>query len=77
MDQTKLYVGLDVHARTINVSVLRGEKKPEEWQLANEPKSVAALVGMTTDSGPTVRISSGPTTGGHDQLVWAPPSRTW
>ena len=43
MDQTKLYVGLDVHARTINVSVLHGEKKPEEWQLANEPKSVAAL----------------------------------
>ena len=42
MEQTKLYVGLDVHARTINVSVLRGEREPEEWQLANEPKSVAA-----------------------------------
>ena len=30
-------------------------------------------VGMTTSFGPTVMISSGPTTRGHDQLVWAPP----
>ena len=30
-------------------------------------------VGMTTRSGPTVMIRSGPTTRGHDQLVWAPP----
>ena len=31
------------------------------------------VLGMTTDSGPTVMTSSGPTTRGHDQLVWAPP----
>ena len=36
-------------------------------------KDVDIFVGMTTRSGPTVMISSGPTTRGHDQLVWAPP----
>ena len=41
---TTLYVGLDVHARTIEVSVLRGGTKDrEEWRLENEPRAVTAL----------------------------------
>ena len=41
---TTLYVGLDVHARTIEVSVLRGGTKDrEEWRLENEERAVRAL----------------------------------
>ena len=44
MEQARLYVGLDVHARTIDVSVLRaGTRNRDEWRLANEPRAVAAL----------------------------------
>ena len=38
------YAGMDAHARTIHVAVLRpGAKGPEEWQLANEPRAVKRL----------------------------------
>ncbi len=38
------YAGMDAHARTIHVAVLRpGAKGPEEWQLANERRAVKRL----------------------------------
>ena len=45
MEQGKpVYVGLDVHARTIAVSLLRDGATPrEEWRLENEPRAVTAL----------------------------------
>ena len=44
MQQQTTYVGMDVHARTIRVTVLRpNEAQREEWGLANEPRSVASL----------------------------------
>ena len=44
MQKQTTYVGMDVHARTIRVTVLRpNEAQREEWGLANEPRSVASL----------------------------------
>ena len=44
MTMSTTYVGMDAHARTIQVSVLRpGASGPEEWQLANEPRAVKRL----------------------------------
>ena len=44
MQKQTTYVGMDVHARTIRVTVLRAnEAQREEWGLANEPRSVASL----------------------------------
>ena len=41
---TTLHVGLDVHARTIDVLVHgSGTKNREEWRLENEPRAVTAL----------------------------------
>ena len=43
MQKQTTYVGMDVHARTIRVTVLRpNEAQREEWGLANEPRSVAS-----------------------------------
>ena len=44
MQKQTTYVGMDVHARTIRVTVLPpNEAQREEWGLANEPRSVASL----------------------------------
>ena len=44
MQKQTTYVGMDVHARTIRVTVLRpNEAQREEWGLANEPRAVASL----------------------------------
>ena len=44
MEMSTTYAGMDAHARTIRVAVLApGAGKPEEWQLANEPKAVKRL----------------------------------
>ena len=44
MQKQTTYVGMDVHARTIRVAVLRpNEAQREEWGLANEPRAVASL----------------------------------
>ena len=41
---TTTYAGMDAHARAIHVAVLApGAERPEEWQLANEPKAVKRL----------------------------------
>ena len=41
---TTTYAGMDAHARAIHVTVLApGAERPEEWQLANEPKAVKRL----------------------------------
>ncbi len=38
------YAGMEAHARTIHVAVLRpGPSGPDEWQLANEPRAVKRL----------------------------------
>ena len=44
MTMTTTYAGMDAHARTIHVAVLApGAERPEEWQLANEPRAVKRL----------------------------------
>ena len=45
MTMTTTYAGMDAHARTIRVALLApGAGKPEEWQLANEPRAVKRLL---------------------------------
>ena len=44
MEMSTTYAGMDAHAATIRVAVLTAEGgRPEEWQLANEPRSVKRL----------------------------------
>ncbi len=39
------YIGLDAHKKFINVAMfLPRRKKPEEWKVNNEPKSLKRLV---------------------------------
>lgn len=62
---TTTYAGLDVHARTIHVAVLRpGANEPEEWQLQHEPRAVKRLAQRLIRSaeGPVVACyEAGPT----------------
>ena len=62
---TTLHVGLDVHARTIEVSVLRGgTKNREEWRLENEERAVRALARRLRHEGVNVVVccyEAGPT----------------
>lgn len=44
MDSTTTFVGIDVHQKQLQVAMLRpGQREPEEWQVAHEPKAVARL----------------------------------
>ena len=65
MTMTTTYAGMDAHARTIQVALLRpGAGKPEEWQLANEPRAVKRLARrlLRDAEGPVVACyEAGPT----------------
>ena len=65
MQKQTTYVGMDVHARTIRVAVLRpNEAQREEWGLANEPRAVASLARrlLSEARGPVVACyEAGPT----------------
>ena len=65
MQKQTTYVGMDVHARTIRVAVLRpNEAQREEWGLANEPTAVASLARrlLSEARGPVVACyEAGPT----------------
>ena len=44
MTMSTTYAGMDVHARTISVALLKpGAERPEEWQLEHEPRAVKRL----------------------------------
>ena len=65
MTMTTTYAGMDAHARTIQVALLRpGAGKPEKWQLANEPRAVKRLARrlLRDAEGPVVACyEAGPT----------------
>ena len=65
MTMTTTYAGMDAHAATIRVAVLApGAGKPEEWQLANEPRAVKRLARrlLRDAEGPVVACyEAGPT----------------
>ena len=49
------YVGMDAHAASIRVAVLRpGAEQADEWQLVNEPRGVKRLARRVT------RMAAGP-----------------
>ena len=65
MEMSTTHVGMDAHARTIQVAVLAPRaERPEEWQIGNEARAVKRLAGrLKRDaSGPVVACyEAGPT----------------
>ena len=46
VNQDSIFVGMDVHKKSINVAVLsdRGKTPEEEWQLANEQRAIKKMI---------------------------------